>query len=240
MLINTKELYGRKLAAKDGEIGHVRDLYFDDTSWAARYVVVDAGTWLEGRLVLLSPHAFGRIEADGQAIPVQLTRERIEKSPSFASHIPISRQYEREFFRYYGWPAYWQGGQLWGPGALPAVMPVPLVPSGPETGGDPVDPHLQGARSIEGFRVRAVDGPIGEVTGFMLDANDWSIRDVVAEAGHWYSGKIVRIPVGEVERIGFDDSSVFVRLTKEDVRNAGDNEAVAPADVPHGAVRVRE
>jgi len=75
MLINTKELYGRKLAAKDGEIGHVRDLYFDDTSWAARYVVVDAGTWLEGRLVLLSPHAFGRIEPDGVRNVVALPPE---------------------------------------------------------------------------------------------------------------------------------------------------------------------
>jgi hypothetical protein len=240
MLINTKELYGRKLAAKDGEIGHVRDLYFDDTDWAARYVVVDAGTWLEGRLVLLSPHAFGRIEADGRAIPVQLNRERIEKSPSFASHVPISRQYEREFFQYYGWPAYWQGGPPGEAGVLPVVMPVPLEPAGPGKAADPVDSHLQGARSLEGFRVQAVDGPVGEVKGFMLDANDWSIRDVVADAGHWYAGRTVRIPVGEVERIGFDDSCVFVRLTKEDIRNAGDNEAALPANVPRGAVKIRD
>lgn len=239
MLINTHELYGRTLASKDGEIGHVRDLYFDDNTWAARYVVVDAGSWLEGRLVLLSPHAFGRIEADDRPIPVHLTRERIEKSPSYASHIPISRQYEREFYRYYGWPAYWQGGQLWGPGASPAAMPMALAPTAMETAGAAVDSRLQAARSIEGFRIHAVDGPIGEVRGFMLDANDWSIRDVVAEAGHWYAGKNVRIPVGAIERIGFDDSSVFVRLTREDIRNTGDNEAALPADVPRGAVRIR-
>ncbi len=239
MLINTKELYGRKLAAKDGEIGHVRDVYFDDKSWAARYVVVDAGTWLEGRLVLLSPHAFGPSEGVGRPLPVQLTRERIEKSPSFSSHLPISRQYERDFFRYYGWPAYWQGGQLWGPGALPVVMPVPPLALPEESALEAADPHLQGARSLEGFRVQAVDGPIGEVSGFMLDANDWSICDVAVEAGHWYAGKNVRIPVGEVDRIGFDDSSIFVRLTKEDIRNAANNETVLPADVPHGAVKVR-
>jgi hypothetical protein len=28
MLQNTKELYGKKLAALDGEIGHVKDFYF--------------------------------------------------------------------------------------------------------------------------------------------------------------------------------------------------------------------
>jgi hypothetical protein len=58
MLINTKSIYGTKLAAKDGPIGHVRDFYFDDRTWAIRYVVADTGSWLTGRQVLLSPHAF--------------------------------------------------------------------------------------------------------------------------------------------------------------------------------------
>ncbi|MES1194358.1 MAG: PRC-barrel domain-containing protein, partial [Opitutus sp.] len=57
MLQNIKELYGSKLAASDGEIGHVKDFYFDDHTWVVRYVVADTGTWLSGRLVLLSPHA---------------------------------------------------------------------------------------------------------------------------------------------------------------------------------------
>jgi hypothetical protein len=77
------------------------------------------------------------------------------------------------------------------------------------------------------------------VSGFMLDANDWSICDVAVQAGHWYAGKMVRVPVGEVERIGFDESCVFVRLTKDNIRNAGENEAVLPADIPRGAVKIR-
>jgi hypothetical protein len=34
MLQNIRELYGHKLAALDGDIGHVKDFYFDDTTWA--------------------------------------------------------------------------------------------------------------------------------------------------------------------------------------------------------------
>ena len=64
MLQHIKELYGDKLAATDGEIGHVKDFYFDDKSWAIRYAVADTGTWLSSRLVLLSPHAFGRWDRD--------------------------------------------------------------------------------------------------------------------------------------------------------------------------------
>ena len=41
MLIHSKKLYDDRLAALDGEIGRVKDLYFDDKNWVVRYVVAD-------------------------------------------------------------------------------------------------------------------------------------------------------------------------------------------------------
>lgn len=55
-LQNIKELYGNKLAASDGEIGYIKDFYFDDKAWAIRYLVADTGIWLSERQVLLTPH----------------------------------------------------------------------------------------------------------------------------------------------------------------------------------------
>ena len=55
MLQSIKQLCGIKLGASDGDIGHVKDCYFDDQIWAVRYVVADTGSWLAGRQVLLSP-----------------------------------------------------------------------------------------------------------------------------------------------------------------------------------------
>ena len=43
------------IAATDGEVGSVSDLYFDDRSWAVRYLVVDAGPRLPGRRLLVPP-----------------------------------------------------------------------------------------------------------------------------------------------------------------------------------------
>src|SRR6188768_4056565 len=37
MLRSIKQLYGNKLGASDGDIGQVKDFYFDDQSWAIRY-----------------------------------------------------------------------------------------------------------------------------------------------------------------------------------------------------------
>src|SRR5688572_23454620 len=97
-------LYGDKLGATDGDIGHVKDFYFDDQNWALRYLVVDTGSWLPGRQVLLSPHSLGHIDQANKILRLNLTRKQIEESPSIDSHQPVSRQYEEEYYQYFGWP----------------------------------------------------------------------------------------------------------------------------------------
>jgi hypothetical protein len=57
MLTSLSRLNGSTVTATDGEIGHVREAYFDDDRWAIRYLVIDTGTWLSGRDVLISPYA---------------------------------------------------------------------------------------------------------------------------------------------------------------------------------------
>ena len=100
MLQSLKYLLGHKLGALDGEIGHVKDFYFDGHNWAVRYVVADTGNWLTGRLVLLSPHAIATLAPLEKNVPVNLTRRQIEASPVIELHKPVSRQYEEEYHRY--------------------------------------------------------------------------------------------------------------------------------------------
>ena len=56
-----KELYETKLAATDGDIGHVKDFYFDDKKWVIRYLVVETGHWYSGKKILIAPGKIGRI-----------------------------------------------------------------------------------------------------------------------------------------------------------------------------------
>src|SRR5580700_5058366 len=129
MLLSTKQLTGDRLGASDGEIGHVKDFYFDDRSWVVRYLIADTGSWLPGRKVLVSPHAIGKLRPAGKVLPVNLTRKQIEDSPSIETHKPVSRQFEEEYYRYYGWPFYWQGDGLWGVSGIPLIEPpAGLVP----------------------------------------------------------------------------------------------------------------
>ena len=224
MLRSIKRLYGDKLGASDGDIGQVKDFYFDDQNWAVRYVVADTGSWLPGRQVLISPHAFGRLDQAGKVLRVNLTRKQIEGSPSIESHKPVSRQYEEEYYRYYGWPYYWQGGGVWGMSGFPILeLPPKPLPSEPATAvplPERADAHLRSAQSVNGYHLQATDGIIGHVCDFMMDDKSWAIGQLVIKTGHRLSGREVLIPTDKVARISFDESTVFVNLTKEAVEHS--------------------
>ena len=66
MLSPASGFRGRSIAAIDGDIGSIRDLYFDDITWTIRYLVVDTGSWLPGRQVLISPLSGPRGAVGGQ------------------------------------------------------------------------------------------------------------------------------------------------------------------------------
>ena len=46
MLNSISHLKGAKVTATDGDIGTVKEVFFDDRNWAIRYLVVDTGSWL--------------------------------------------------------------------------------------------------------------------------------------------------------------------------------------------------
>lgn len=93
MLIKATTLKGYKLDSLDGEIGQVDEFYFDDQYWAICYLVANAGNWLTGRLVLISPYALKSIDSKTKHIGIDLSQQQIEESPSLNSHKPVSRQF---------------------------------------------------------------------------------------------------------------------------------------------------
>ena len=193
----------------------MKDFYFNDQHWVVRYVIADTGSWLSGRLVLISPHAFGDFHQDGDCLLVNLSRKQIENGPAIDSDKPVSRQYEEDYYRYYGWPVYWDGSGMWGMGRAPSNY---LMPSEEEIGGnnhDRDDPHLQSTQALNGYHIQTGEGAIGHVTDFMMDDKSWEIRHLVVETGHWFSGKEIAISPKQNDRISYEESKVFVNVTKE-------------------------
>jgi len=236
MLLSIKLLFGNKLGASDGDLGQVKDFYFDDQNWAVRYVFADTGNWLAGRQVLLSPHAFGMLHPVEQVLAVNLTRKQIEGSPVIETHKPVSCQFEEQYHRYYGWPSYWEGGGLWGGTRGFPVLEVPpeFASSEPPAATGPKlergDAHLRSAQAVRGYHLQATDGIVGHVCDFLMDDQSWAIHQLVIKIGHRFTGKEVQIPVSKVTAISYEASKVFVNLTTGAVEKSPEYRPV-----PHGA-----
>ena len=220
---DTKDLCGHRLTATDGDIGHIRDFYFDDTTWMIRYLVADTGNWLPGRLVLISPHSLGRFDPVSRTLGVALSRVQIDGCPPIDTHRPLSRQKEDETCGFYGWPRYWQDGAAWGVAGAdaPGIPPDRLRP--PHHGHNQRDDmHLRSTVALTGYALHATDGEIGTVASFIINTATWAIHDIVVRTGPWYSGREIRIAPGRIGRMSYDECAVHVALAMADIRATAD------------------
>ena len=221
MIHDTKNFIGKTINAADGDLGHVSDLYFDDKSWAIRYVVVDTGNWLTGRQVLLSPHAFAESAINlAEKMRTHLTMQQIENSPSIETKRPVSRQFEEQYYQYYGWPTYW--GAV---GMESAAIPAPMSAI-PVREIEPAEVNLRSVKDVIGYKIQATDGAEGKVKSFSFNSLDWKITELIADTGHWFAGKQVSLFIESIDRIDYVDSTVYVNECKEDIRNTRDRDFV--------------
>ena len=222
MLRQFSDIKNFALASSDGEIGKVKELFFDDQSWAVRYIVADTGGWLSGRQVLLAPFSFGAIDEEGKAIAVHLTKEQIENGPPIDSDKPVSRQFEEEWYRYYGYPSYWNAAEPMAFGMASPFVPPPVeIPAPNENRREAGDPHLRSTSEVTGYSIHASDGNIGHVDDFIVDDHAWTIRYVVISRS-WWPGKRVIVSPEWIERVSWPEMQVFVPLTRETIKDAPD------------------
>ena len=211
---------GYRLDARDGLIGKVKEFYFEDQHWAIRYLVADTGSWLTGRKVLISPGTLAGVNRDNRAIAVNLTKKKIEDSPSLDTDKPVSRHFEEGYNAYYVWPS----PCLWG--SYPGLMnPSMMGGGGPSTvpsntASDPYDPHLRSTRDVSGHHVQATDGEIGHVEDFLIDDDSWTIRYLVIDTRNWWPGRRVLISPQWIDRISWTEAKIFANVAREWVRQS--------------------
>jgi uncharacterized protein YrrD len=242
MLHSMKDLEGYTIGALDGTIGRVKDLYFDDQSWVIRYLVVETGTWLFHRRVLISPLAINEPNWSEKIFPTAITQEQVRSSPNIDTEKPVSRQHEMAYLGYYGYPHYWGGGDFWGDGMMmwgmkserairqsrPADAAQGQADPEANTEGRPQgEAHLRSGNEIVSYDVLASDGHIGHVEHFLVDESGWAIRYLVVNTDNWWFGHHVLIAPQWVTGVRWDDRQVSVGLTRDAVR---DSRPYSPGD----------
>jgi uncharacterized protein YrrD len=81
MLHLAQKVAGVTVSGTDGDIGTVEDFYFEEAGWNVRYLLVDTGSWFDGKRVLLSPNVvqgpWGRT-----GVHVNMSRDDVRNSPA--------------------------------------------------------------------------------------------------------------------------------------------------------------
>lgn len=244
MLFIASGLRSHSINATDGAIGTLDDLLIDDQIWMVRWVVVDTGTWIAGRKVLLPTSELGRVDQTVERIHVPLTRKQVEDSPGLDSHAPVSRQMESDIYGYYGWSPYWNSPYWAGTAAYPAIAYPPAIYAGYSGGAGSLagpphsptestvekeisarrhqdgDPHLRSANYITGFYIEARDGSIGHVEDFIIDDDNWSVRYAIVDTVNWWPGRKVLIAPQWIREISWSKETVAVDLTRDQIETA--------------------
>jgi hypothetical protein len=229
MLRNVSDMESLQIGAIDGNVGRVTDYYFDDESWVIRYFVVETHESLPRRRVLVSPIAMGQPDWNARILPVSITREQVRGSPDIDTEKPVSRQQEMGYLGYYGYGAYWGGGGLWGAGMYPDTLQAGLLDQ-KSGNGHRNDPHLRSANVVMRYYVHASDGDIGHIHGLLVDDKSWAIRYFIVNTSNWWVGHQVIIAPEWIDHVDWPESTVYVDLTRQAVKDSPRYEPTAPLD----------
>jgi len=218
MLIAAKTLRGYQLDSLTGKIGTAKDFLFDDRHWAIRYLVADTGRWLPERQVLLSPYALGAPAEKEQKLAVHLTKRQIEESPALESDRPVSRQFETNYYGYYGWPLYWGGQYAWG--SFPYIERDRAKWDEFSPGGQNWDSHLRSVHEITGYHLHAADGNLGHVEDVIIDDETWAIRYLIVDTHNWWPGKQVLVSPLWSKRVSWPERKIYVDLSRAAIKDS--------------------
>jgi hypothetical protein len=247
MLWRCAEIDGYEIAARDGTIGHVDDMLFDEARWTVRWLVVDTGHWLSGRRVLLPPAALGHPDSAKRQFAVDLTRQQVERSPPFDSDRPMSRQVEAGLYDFYGWQPYWEADLMpplnylsGGAGAGFLFMPdggeaAAAESTGFKPGscaslpGEPRgDPELYSIGDTTGHAIRASDGDIGHVEDFLVEEEGWRVRYMIVDTRNWLPGRKVLISPQWIAAVDWPERRVHVDLPRHAIETSPEFDPASP------------
>lgn len=110
MLRSLNELQKCAIGATDGDIGKVKDFYFDDHHWVVRYLVVNTSNWWVGHKVLIAPQWIDGVHWSDRTVAVDLSREAVKTAPPYDAAMTLDRPSEASLYTHHGRPPYWKAG----------------------------------------------------------------------------------------------------------------------------------
>ena len=99
--------------------------------------------------------------------------------------------------------------------------------------GESADPSLHSARDVIGYYIQAADDDVGHVEDFLVDDRTWAIRYMVVDTRNWLPGRKVVISPGWIKTVSWNDSRVYVDLSRAQVEAAPEYDPNVPMERAH-------
>lgn len=230
MIYSAKELERFQIAARDGLLGTVYDIFFDERAWLARYFAISTGPWLNRRHVLLAAPRLRISETATRSLSTDATQKQVRESPSADLEQPLTRQQEHAMHDHYGWPYYWSLAAV-GSGVTPftagttnALSPTPPASTPPSSANDPaknplLEPALRSVRELRGYSIAAADDLVGEIDDVLFDHVHWQVRYLVIDTHKWLPGPKVLVSPQHVREVRPARLEITVELTREQIKH---------------------
>lgn len=202
---------GSSVACQDGGCGDLRRLVVDPVAGAVTHLVVEpVHRRFGGHLV---PTKFVQAAGDHE-VHLSLTLaefERLDQADDL-HFLPGRPGYGYEPQDVMLAPHFAAGIGVAGAAALNPIGPSLIAGPDRITHPDRVPPEEIEVK--RGDQMSAVDGPIGQIKGFVIDPADDKATHVLVEEGHLWGKREIAIPIGSVKLV---DGEVKTDLSKDQI-----------------------
>lgn len=229
-----KNLKGYSVETADGMKGKIKDFLFDEDTWAVRYIDADFGNLFKDKRIILPVDVIIETSWKHHRFTLNISKEKIEKSPSPQDKPTVSREYEKQLVKYYGFPFYWSTGGIVPapPGSYYPVRPL-NVPQNKISEKD-LNTKLRSFREVEGYQIRAIDDTLGHVEDIMIDDTDWQLVYLIIDTSNWLPwSKKVMLAINWLEEISYVKGEVKINLNTDTIKSAPDFDTNQPIEMAY-------
>ncbi|MDA8621274.1 PRC-barrel domain-containing protein [Psychrosphaera sp.] len=183
MNISLQQVIGFTIRTIDGEYGTVSDFLFSSKDHVIRYLVVDPQKWNPlSQKLLVSPVSVYYINIDSQEVCLSIDTNKLKAAPGLEDHETVSRHFEAELYRYYGYGYYWMGADLWGMSSDPTLLKTHIIDDQPDSELSEDDIPLRSINEVCTYLVSTQDNKHHHLSDFILNTKSWNLQFAVINA----------------------------------------------------------
>lgn len=173
--LKAEQLIGYRIRTWDDQYAALRDLVINTQNWSVPYLSVEAEALAPRRQVLVPSRSLLGLDEALREISVELTGAQLRESPSLDASESVTRDFEEQYERYYGWENQWRS-------EIDAESvedpPQPVAPPADEAQPQEADadfPGLLRFTTLINWQGRTSDGVPVQLQNLLLDDSDWSL-----------------------------------------------------------------